>query len=74
VTAAETREPTPEEAHKLRRLGEPVIATLTTDAGSILDVAAAGQVEGLLLGPFAPSPPRAGSHVTPSATSGPALA
>ena len=58
VRSAVVRTATPEEAHKLRRLPDPVIATLTTDSGSTLEVAAAGEDEALVMTPFASSSAR----------------
>jgi hypothetical protein len=56
VTSATAREPTAEERKRLHRIGdEPVIALLTLAGGSTLDVAARGEDETTLLGPFASS-------------------
>ena len=43
VQGATVRPATPEEAHKLRRLDDPIIATMTTDDGRTIEVAASLQ-------------------------------
>jgi hypothetical protein len=52
VTGATTREPTPEEAHKFRRLDHPVVAILTVADGPDSEAVAARQHRELLLGPY----------------------
>jgi hypothetical protein len=55
VSAVSTREPSPDEVRKLRSLESPVVASLTVDGGTTLEVAAAEEDVALLLGPFAHS-------------------
>jgi hypothetical protein len=43
---------TPEEAHRLRGLDEPIIATLTTDDRRTIEVAASRRDRAKLLAPF----------------------
>ena len=52
VQGATVRPATPEEAHKLRRLDDPIIATMTTDDGRTIEVAASRQDRSKLLAPF----------------------
>jgi hypothetical protein len=70
VRSAVLRPATSEEAHKLRRLDGPAIATLTTDSGSSFEVAAAGRDEALLMAPFAATARRANSDPRGSASAG----
>lgn len=53
VTAVTTRTPAEEEANELRRLEEPVIATVRLADGGTIEIAVPRQQESLLLGPFA---------------------
>lgn len=55
VTDATVRELTPEEAHKFRRLDDPVAVTLTQADGPPADAVTTGQHRQLLLGPSHPS-------------------
>jgi hypothetical protein len=52
VQAATARPATREEAHKLRGLDEPIIATLTTDDGRTIEIAASRRDRAKLLAPF----------------------
>jgi hypothetical protein len=52
VQGATARPATPEEAHKLRGLDEPIIATLTTDDRRTIEVAASRRDRAKLLAPF----------------------
>ena len=52
VQGATARPATPEEGHKLRGLDEPIIATLTTDDGRTIEVAASRRDRAKLLAPF----------------------
>jgi hypothetical protein len=52
VRTATLRELTAEEAHALRRVGDPIVVVLATDDRTI-EVAAAGSQKDALLGPFA---------------------
>ena len=51
VTGVTTRELTPEEAHKFRRLDQPVVATFTVADGPTAEAVTPGQHLELLLGP-----------------------
>ncbi len=54
VTAVTMREPTAEEAHKLRKLGDGIqIATLTTVDGQVYEAVADAEHRSELVGPFA---------------------
>ena len=46
------RPATAEEAHKLRRLDDPIIATLTTTDGRSIEVAASREDQAKLVAPF----------------------
>ena len=53
VTAVTLREPTAEEAHKFRRLGDGIrIATLTTAEGQVYEAVADAEHRAALVGPF----------------------
>ena len=58
VTGVTTRELTPEEAHKFRRLDHPVVVTLTVADGPNAEAVTARQHRERLLGPFQPSSPQ----------------
>jgi hypothetical protein len=53
VSAAEIAPAAGDDLHKLRRLDSPLIATLTSEDGDVIEVAAAGGESELLRGPFA---------------------
>jgi hypothetical protein len=55
VRQASLRPPLPEEAGKLRRLSDPVVAVFVLDDGSELLVAASGNLQARLTGPLPPS-------------------
>jgi len=55
VTAATTRSPEGDDATKLGRVDDPVIATLTLADGGYVEVAFPRKAESLVLGPFAPA-------------------
>jgi hypothetical protein len=47
------RPPSPDEAHKLRRIAAAVVADLRTDSGETFSVATPGEHADALAGPFA---------------------
>jgi hypothetical protein len=57
VTAVTTRAPEDEEAKALRRLEDPVIATVQLADGDTIEIAAPRKQQALLLGPFAAEGP-----------------
>lgn len=58
VTGVATRELTPEEAHKFRRLDHPVVVTLAVADGPNSEAVTACQHRERLLGPDQPSTPQ----------------
>jgi hypothetical protein len=52
VSAAASKEPEGDDAHKLRRMSHPILAVFLTQDGDPVQVAADGRDQALLLGPF----------------------
>ena len=53
VSSAATREPTPDDGHKLRHLDRPVVAAFAVEGGATIELASGGVDQAALLGPFA---------------------
>jgi len=73
VTSGATREPDADERKRLHRIGdEPVVVRFTLADGATVDVAARGDDEAKLLGPFAVAePPHNGATAPAGARSHP---